>query len=400
MTHFKRPLSPPLEFIERQHLGLSDLLIERAQKGNLPPKVLEAVKRHPDWVAYSDSTQPPDTGPISPDTRIELSPGILELINRSVQAQPARLDPPPRAGQIVCIEQLPFHYEETLNLVIRSPLNVLLDGPSETERVWRGWLCASEVEYASWWDFVLQEDKGVSSPEAGMVQLWNPVQIPVALISRVVGELSGNRLSAVRALVGEYLGGQAAETAPVWPGRIAARLTLGNLTVVTGSPLGGETDERHRYREIYFRAAEVLRRASRLALEETTETVEASTPTPTERLRAWWAALPDQFGAGVLVPEEAVPVAMDTEGSGEERTALRWRISGGVRLYRKAAVLEIANEGNRSVTITLMTAESEILDHRRITPGERCTVELDDPEIKSVRLEAGRHQLDIPLVDT
>ena len=399
MNFFKRPLSPPLEFIERQHLGLSDALIARARQGDLPPKVLETVKQHPDWAEYSESWQPPDMESIPPAAGIELSPGILELISRSVQTRPAGFDSPPRAGQIVRIERLPSHYEKILNTAFRTPLYVLLDGPFETERIWRGWLCAPEVEYASWWDFVLQEDDGSFSPEVGMVQLWNPVQAPTALDFHVVGQLSGNCLSAVRALAGEYLTGQGAEAVPVWPGRVAARPTLRDLTVVTGSPLSGETDERLRYQEIYFHAAEALRRASQLTLEENTETVEASTPAPTESLKNWWAALPGKFGAGVLAPEEAVPIAMDAEGSDEERTALHWRVAG-VRLYRRAAVLEIANEGTLPVIVTLLTAESQMLDRREIPQGGCCVVELDDPEIEGIRLESGEHQLEILLMDS
>ncbi len=374
-------LSPPIESIERQHLGLSDQLIERVLEGDLPPKVKEAAQAHPDWEAYSALPEP---SPLA-EPPASLPPAVEEAIHRLSQAAAAHFDAPPRPGQIVEIAELPRHYEERMGGALGAPLYVLLDGPdtgTDPERLWWGWMCAPEVDYASWWDMVLQEEDEPAFPEAGMVQVWNPVHVPKALMGRVVAQLSPERLQAVRALTRDYLLGASPEDVPARPGHVAMRKVDG-LPVVTGTPLG-EEDVRHRYQHIYLQAAEALRGASRFTLEEA--------PEAAVDLTRWFANL-WQGLAGILVPEEAVPVAMDVGEAGRD---LRWPETG-LRLHAQGDALFLSNEGDRSVEVRLLDPEGQLLDRHLLEPGQQLAIDLEDPELASLRLTCGNEHLELPL---
>ncbi|MHB1591756.1 MAG: hypothetical protein ACYCTW_09525, partial [Sulfuricella sp.] len=149
--------------------------------------------------------------------------------------------------------------------VIQAPLYVLLDRPGETNDLWQGWPVSADTDYASSWDFVLQEQDAPFDPEAGMVQVWNPVRLYLPMAGRVVAELRSERLYAVRAMAADFL----LSNDPIdnsWPGRISVRETSTGIKVATGSPIGGQNDPRWRYQNMYHYAAEAIRAPANIVL--------------------------------------------------------------------------------------------------------------------------------------
>jgi hypothetical protein len=145
------------------------------------------------------------------------------------------------------------------------PLAALLNAPAEVPQVWQGWLVAPETDYAGPWDLLLEDGDGPPDPLAGMVQLWNPVHLYLATAGTVLAQLPPPRLMALRALAAEFLTGPDPDAAQARPGRPVSR-RLGGLEVMTGSPLAGPDDPRHRYQTLYHAAAEALREPARLAM--------------------------------------------------------------------------------------------------------------------------------------
>jgi len=137
-------------------------------------------------------------------------------------------------------------------------LGVLLDRRStdaEGER-WHGWMAASEADWASAGDVLLEPGDEPFEPLFGMVQAWNPVMLAPApsLCARVLGELSATRLAALRAVADECAAKAATGIAPA-PGRIALRTVADTFTVLSGTPLAPEGDPRAEYQALYAEAA-------------------------------------------------------------------------------------------------------------------------------------------------
>lgn len=88
---------------------------------------------------------------------------------------------------------------DDLDLEMASPLTVILDTPTKNKQVWTGWIIASEIDYASTQDFLLDEDLDAPlNPFIKMVQAWNPVQFYLPLAEKTIGELQPQRLQALR----------------------------------------------------------------------------------------------------------------------------------------------------------------------------------------------------------
>ena len=269
-----RSLSPPIAHIERSLFGVSPALIEAVERGEASKAIADSVRSSPEWAEHlTDATvETGETAATESAGKVlepPMPPHLRELVERRIRATEAMqklFDPVPTPGQIVEIKKIETPQPGQLDWVMQAPLYVLLDAPGECDTVWHGWLASGEADYAGWWDFVLQEEDGPFEPEAGVVHVWIPLRIYLPMAGRVVAKLQLARLQAVRALAAEYVEGYIPEGAPVWPGRVAVRTTLDGLPVVTGSPLGGDEDPRHRYQHLYFHAADAIRVPARLAL--------------------------------------------------------------------------------------------------------------------------------------
>jgi len=303
-------LTPSLEFIERSLLGVSDGLIEAVERGETSPGIAAAVRQSPEWAEHVALNQQlaANAGDLSATQEVaeaSLPDFIRDLIRRKAAANSLPETAPPAPGQIVSVEKIVTSRPDELDAFMSSPLFVLLDGPAELPGLWHGWLASGETDYASWWDFVLQEVDEPFDPAAGMVQLWNPVQLYLPQAGRIVAVLSSTRLQAIRALAAEFVTSQAPTDVPVWPGRVATRTTTGGMQVQTGSPLGGEDDPRHRYQQIYLEAAEAVKEPARIAMRKLGTVPEGPIGTLMNQLIAAASRLKE-----VLAPEPRVAVAM------------------------------------------------------------------------------------------
>ena len=129
-------------------------------------------------------------------------------------------------------------------------LGVLLDRAVQGKQ-WTGWLAASESNWASSFDVLLEPCDDPFEPMFGVIQAWNPVTVHWShdLQARIVCEISAMRLAAIRTVALECAAGLVVST-PVEPGRIALRTAGGAFSVLTGTPLGSQ-DLRHDYQNAY-----------------------------------------------------------------------------------------------------------------------------------------------------
>lgn len=398
-----RPLSPPLAHIERSLFGVSPALIEAVERGETSYAIAEAVHFSPEWAERETAVSRIEPGELDTTPSL-LPPHLRTLIERRLAAREViakTAEPIPAAGQIVELRQICTPKKGQLDWVMQVPLYVLLDAPAEAATLWHGWLVGSEADYAGWWDFVLQEEDGPIEPEAAVVQLWNPLRIYLPMAERVVGRLSPARMQAVRALASEFVTGNLPTEVPIWPGRVAQRLTHGELSVVTGSPLGGDEDPRHQYQHLYFHAAEAIREPARLALAELTSVPEQSS------IAAWLSRLDNlvaQLGT-MLIPAPRIALAMSERDNGA--MAIQDRLWDDLA---RISVLEIAADGAGRVQVTAesdidVTCElrvSGVLEFKQTARrGEDpVQVDWDAGEVTTLTLTVadGRAALELPLV--
>lgn len=302
-------LSPSIEHIERRLIGINEGLIQAVQRGDTSAAVAAVVRASPEWAdfqnALADTGTGPDPLPDRPPPR--LPEHLKDIISRRAAVR-SLTRKAPEPGLIVRVEKIMTPREKQMDAVLMAPLHVLLDAPAESPVLWHGWIAAAETEYAGWWDFVLQEQDQPFDPEAGIIQLWNPVRLYLPMAGPVAGYLSPARMQAVRSLAADFIVGDVPEEIAPWPGRVAARTTRAGLSVCTGSPLAGGEDPRLRFQEIYFEAAEAVREPARLALRELAQV-------PAGRIGNFLNNLIAQAGrlAERLLPEPQVAVAMKDE---------------------------------------------------------------------------------------
>ena len=168
-------------------------------------------------------------------------------------------------------------------------LGVLLDRVVQGKQ-WTGWLAASESNWASSFDVLLEPCDDPFEPMFGVIQAWNPVTVHWSgdLQARIVCEVSAIRLAAIRAVALECAAGLMVPT-PVEPGRVALRTAGGTFSVLTGTPLGPQ-DSRHDYQNAYrtvaarLMAQQLTRRVSQI------EKKEVLPPEPRARAQSWFAA--------------------------------------------------------------------------------------------------------------
>lgn len=140
-------------------------------------------------------------------------------------------------------------------------LGVLLDQCLH-DKLWRGWMAASEADWASAYDVLLEPGDEPFEPMFGLIQTWNVLTLEQRpqLCARVLGELSATRLAAVRAVHDEWAVQAPLGIAPE-PGRIALRTAGGVFSVLSGTPLG-VNDPRTEYQGLYLEAATRLQAGS------------------------------------------------------------------------------------------------------------------------------------------
>ncbi|MEN8216449.1 MAG: hypothetical protein ABFS56_08745 [Pseudomonadota bacterium] len=195
----------------------------------------------------------------------------------------------PSPGQIVLIDEI-VGPEGSMDWDLPNPLAVLVDEPTVSKNVWYGWVVASETDYASYWDMLLVPEDHPFDPLAGMIQIWNPVLVYLPSEVSVLAVLKPDRFRAVHALAVEFVSGVEPDVSLCCPGYVASRETVGGCSVVTGSPLGGCDDPRHRYRKLYHTAVEVLREVARGALSEAEQVDTLS----------WFSAFYDRLKSSVI----------------------------------------------------------------------------------------------------
>ncbi|MFZ4791660.1 MAG: hypothetical protein ACOYMW_12370 [Candidatus Competibacteraceae bacterium] len=299
-------LWPPLALLETELFSPSDALIERWRSGaKLPADVQRALDADPDShtrrtaleTALSTDPEIVDAASIPP-----MPPDVQALIRQRVASRQATFSRLPAPGQIVRIDEVrgpdgPLHWD------LPRPLTVLLVEPTATRQVWYGWLVAAESDYAGYWDLLLGAADEPCDPLARMVQLWNPVDVYLPSVSRVLAELTPARLAAVRALAVDCATASEPDPALAHPGQTLRRQVAGHW-IHTGTPLGGSTDPRHAYQQLYHAYAAAVREPARLAHTQ---------PTLTERLLAGLHHLTQSLGLSLT----AAPAPVMGEATAE-----------------------------------------------------------------------------------
>ena len=166
-------------------------------------------------------------------------------------------------------------------------LGVLLDRVVQGKQ-WTGWLAASENNWASSFDVLLEPCDDPFEPMFGVIQAWNPVTVHWSydLQARIVCEISAMRLAAIRTVALECAAGLMVPT-PAEPGRIALRTAGDSFSVLTGTPLGPQ-DLRHDYQNAY---RTVAARLMALQLTRRVSQIEKKRVVPAEsgtRAKSWF----------------------------------------------------------------------------------------------------------------
>jgi len=260
-----RPLHPPLKVIENKLFMPSDGLLLRwaADDPSLSQETVKALENNS--VArelHADLKNQSDSAKVIEDKESESAPlpsFLSELIDQRIAAREHYADVSvPSPGQILQIDQI-VGPKGPIDWDLPGPLAVLISEPTETKNVWYGWMVASETDYASHWDMLLEPEDQPFDPLASMIQIWNPVHIYVPYNAPVLATLKPERLQAVRALAVEFATGDDPDISLSQPGHIAPRATFENFSILTGSPISGNDDPRQHYQVLYHRAADVLR---------------------------------------------------------------------------------------------------------------------------------------------
>lgn len=258
-------LYPPLHQIEQQLFAIPDDLIVRLAENDasVPTHIREAVLADEQGRELIENMRQAlieeATYDVDSADSIEPPAFIKALISQKEAASQTDFGVFPDVGQMIQITQLPTPSGVIADLQIGSSLTVLLSHQDKDSKVWHGWMMAPEIQYAGFWDMLLEETDEPFDPACGMVQIWNPVQLyfPAHFKTKVLGRLTAARMVAVRALAAEFLFGD-----PIIPrsrpGFIAARATMDNFAVVTGSPLGDKADPRHGYQQCYHHVAQLI----------------------------------------------------------------------------------------------------------------------------------------------
>ncbi len=290
---FSIALYPTLSQIQQRLFGVPDGLLQRLAESDptVPQAIQQAALANPDVQQRVHLLQQTAAEPVLElPSELPAPPAFIQaLIGQKVAAHRADFGRAPQRGQLVRLASVP------------TPAVALLAGYDDDSQVWHGWWVSPDVQYAGFWDFLLQAEDAPFDPACGVVQLWNPTQLHLTAETDVyaVGRLSEARMQAVEALALEYLLGDP-QMPRSRPGLCALRAIGDGFSVVTGTPLGQDDDPRYAYQQVYHQWAAVLN-------EPAQAWQRASQPEPD-----WLAALNDRVAAAwrklTGISPQALPV--------------------------------------------------------------------------------------------
>lgn len=211
----------------------------------------------------------------------EMPAFLRDKIRQRVSSRTAQFASQPQAGQI-------WRFDGTEESA--APLCVLLNN-LQGEHNWQGWLVASETDYATDRDVLLEPQDEPFDPLAGMVQTWNPLTVDIRLGSRVLAQLAAHRLAGIR----EVAAGQCESGGGARPGFVAPLKTNSGATVLAGTRISHPEDPRHRYQSLYRTAAQSL------AQQQTTAKI-----IPLQSRQRVWRNVGWSIAASILLVQAAV----------------------------------------------------------------------------------------------
>ena len=404
-------LRPTLAAIEVRLRDPSDTLLERYQRDldSLSPEMRAAIESddHEDTSGGHDAPLDHDLPPARMAHLFELH----ELLDRREASRRLQGVTDPAPGQIRLVEQI-VGPRGTAEYDLPCPLAVVLSEPlPNAPEVWQGWMASPDPDYAAPWDLILEDT--LADPLAAVVQCWNTVMVYLESTTIVIGQLSDERLAAVRALESDYFfGDDSAHLGLAEPGR-RARRTVDGHDLLTGTPLGDEADDpRTRYQLLYHEAAEPLRVCAREALGfEVTSADEVATTARLADLARWIneavASIIERLreravAAGVAFREvELVP----TPASMTSEQAMRCvEVDGvlGIRVYGRRteefAVVHARLERLGPPIVTLEVLQDDVVVRHESLTDEQPTMDIALSGVgrTTVRILAPM-QLDVPL---
>lgn len=348
-------LKPPLREIEYRLFDPSPSLIDRwiAQDPQLAAETRRELETDPRACFLRDmqlqaSREPHGPGVETPrdlPLRLESDPPlpsrIADLIRRHLVTRDHYAGiREAEAGQMRLIS-LPWRGDGVpLERGLGAPLAVLLWRETATPDVWSGWLLASETDYATDADALLEREDEPYDPLVAMVQLWNPVQITLNSAHPVIGQLAVSRLETLATAYADRQRAGTAAPIPARPGQLMERLVSNGQLLLCGTPLGGSEDPRRRYQELYLAAAAMLNAAARHAVASHARDPEPpATPRLTDGLAAMWERLSrrlrdlaHQLGQPLLPVDPITAMGTEPQTAGvirdEEDQSRGYRIPG------------------------------------------------------------------------
>lgn len=257
----------------------------RVIRSHLEPDPNPAVAAQAAEPAFVSQSQPQ-----APDADIDLQMPLAELARRRQVLAARNFNARWEPGRIVNV----LHEGRLLGVLLDRKLDA---GSGNGER-WEGFMAASEADWASAHDVLLEPADEPFEPLFGLIQAWNRVTLaPLPQqVARVQGEISATRLAAIRAVHDEYTSGAPLAIEPE-PGHIALRsVDGGQFTVLSGTPLGPD-DVRAEYRQLYLDAAARLSASAAVAPAMPPAAARAQQASP---VRPGDAVRPSSEGGGLL----------------------------------------------------------------------------------------------------
>ncbi len=379
-----RILSPPLSVIESNLFDPSFGLIRRWIDGDPSLAADDLASLAADEEASAlrrdlEDLQAEDVADLPMDLRmepVEMPAHLAAQVDERVRASALGLSvSQPVPGLIVRVDRA-IGPDGPLGWDMAHPFAVLLSEPAEHPDIWYGWLMASETDYATHWDLLLEESDQPVDPLAAMVQTWNPVHLYLPCASAPLGRLSPERLAAVRDLVND-MAVEDPDPAAADPGILVQRTTSSDSLVLTGSPLGDDADPRRRYQQLYFDAAGFVGAIARHALDHRVK------PNP----QPWWHGLLDDLrraaGAAGL---PLVPVPVAALGEADDLVAVTTDAGPPYRLGDLVELRLIASPAGDAVQLHLTLLRDEplsvgVMRGERVRQQARLTAQARDADL-------------------
>ncbi|MGI9212653.1 MAG: hypothetical protein ACR2HF_09285 [Methylococcaceae bacterium] len=398
-----KTLSPPLAVLEEGLFGPSERLLQLIafSPETVADEVIRSVievPRYAELIEALKSTEPFDVA----DTAPPMPEWMEDLIARRCQAQNTPFSTTPQPGQIRLIAEV-IGPNGPLGLDLARPLSVCLNRPyTPDQTIWHAWLTTPETDYASYWDVLIEESDQPCDPQAGMVRLTQPVYVYLPSTQSVLGQLSPNRLAAIRSVAAEML----SEVRPEHesePGFMLVRSTIDGHSVLTGTPLGGEDDPRWRYRQLYQALLPALSEPVERALDALRQ--QASTQAQPNRLPSMIKKLTERLGEQIQLIWQPMPglvYAMGTAGT--EADTLEGQLGDAVKIKAAASeygMLNVWLKGCTPETLTVTVwCDGTIHEQHGLndqTPGKRIELDVDRHYRLTLTDESGKTLAELDL---